>query len=179
MTDNYHEINIQITGAKGVIPELCDEIEQAIEHWKGTRGEDVKEIDEISTHVEYHTKMSAVVIERGAVKDYIDQVEWSHIVDVIANNGELHEYATLLGKTCFEMGDQHDCSEEGELEQCLKACDLCKKTDHVVKDDMDECSVCLKDLCRMCAVHPQVGDDPDETVCYCLEHEPKGDEDNA
>jgi len=91
--NNIHIIEIEMTGDEGYARELSKILGQVLEnyvvgnppknrfHWTAT----------------LNTEMTAVLIERRAKDDYIEDLDWSHIVEVIKENGELHDYHMALG----------------------------------------------------------------------------------
>ncbi len=87
--DKYHQLEIEFWGDRLRFQHIRKWIENIMEMLL-EEGE--------SHHISVHTNYLAMQIEKQAKDQYIDQMEWSYIVDVIDNNGELHEYHEALGE---------------------------------------------------------------------------------
>lgn len=54
----------------------------------------------------------AIEIEEDALKQYNGDIEWSHVVEIIEEQGNLHEYVKLVGRNCYSEG--YSCEEDCE-----------------------------------------------------------------
>jgi hypothetical protein len=48
-------------------------------------------------------------IEQEAKNDYIDEIDWNHIIDIIRQSDNLHEYYTLQGLNCYDK--EYTCGD--------------------------------------------------------------------
>jgi hypothetical protein len=96
----YHQIEIEVWADKQRFDAIHEKIDELID----TITEEGETI-----HISKYTNFLAKQLEREAITHYIEQEGFDHIIDVIKENGELHEYATARDEECNKYGE--DCSE--------------------------------------------------------------------